>query len=272
MADGADPSLGERVRSRSARWDGDNRATDGGEHVIERPRVLACSVADHEADGIVAPHEQVPGGLGGPGTGGVGGDPGEVNASGVDLDEEQHMETAQRDGIDAEEVGRDQGVGLAGDELAPRRSGAIGGGLTSGVAEDLPDSGSGDAVPETAHLSMDTSIAPVRVLGVEAQDEAAELGGRGWASGSGLGWLGPVPGDEAAVPADHRRRSHDQHHVVETSPVERLRKEGEHGPVARCELRAVDLALQDEDLVSKSENLCVTLVAGHQQQTETSDQ
>jgi hypothetical protein len=88
----------------------------------------------------------------------------------------------------------------------------------------------------------------------------------------GPGVVGSSAGDETVVPADHRRRSHDQHHVVETSPAERLRKEGEHGLVARCELRAVDLALRDEDLVSKSENLCVTLVAGHQQQTETSDQ
>jgi len=80
---------------------------------------LACSVADHEPDGLVAVHEQVSGGLGGPWPGGVGRDSGKVHASGVDLDEEQYVETAQGGGVDAEEVGRDQGVGLAGNELAP---------------------------------------------------------------------------------------------------------------------------------------------------------
>jgi len=233
---------------------------------------LPCAVTDHEADGLVVAHEQVPGGLGSPGTGGVGGDPNEVNAPGVDLDEEQHMETAQGDGIDAEEVRRDQGVGLAGNELAPRRPGAIGGGFASGVAEDLPDCRSGDAVSETAHLAMDTSVAPVRVLGVKAQHQSTKLCWRGWPSGSGRWRFGPMSGDEASVPADHRRRSHDHYHVVEASSVERLREEGEHGPIARCELRTVDLAPQHQDLTAKGENLCVTLVPGHQQQTETSDQ
>ena len=58
------------------------------------------------------------------GPSGVGSDSGQVHPSGVDLDEEQHMETAQGDGVDTEEVGRDWGVGLAGDELAPRGSGS----------------------------------------------------------------------------------------------------------------------------------------------------
>ena len=33
-----------------------------------------------------------------------------------------------------------------------------------------------------------------------------------------------------------------------------------------------DLSLEDKDLMAKGENLCVTLVTGHEQQSETSDQ
>jgi len=138
MAHGTDPSLSERVRLRCTVWDGVDRAADRREHIIEGACVLASAVADHEPDGLVVAHQEVPGGLGGPAPGGVGGDPGEVHPSGVELDEEQHVETAQRDGIDAEEVSSDQGVGLAGDELAPGRPCAIGRGFTSRISEDLP--------------------------------------------------------------------------------------------------------------------------------------
>jgi hypothetical protein len=60
---------------------------------------------------------KVAGGLGCPGSGGVGGDAGEVYTSGVDFDEEQDVESAQGDGVDTEEVCGDDGVGLGEDEL-----------------------------------------------------------------------------------------------------------------------------------------------------------
>ena len=63
--------------------------------------------------------EEVAGGLGCPGSGGVGGDAGQVDASSIDFNEEQDVETAQADRVDTEEVGRDHGVGLAVNELAP---------------------------------------------------------------------------------------------------------------------------------------------------------
>ncbi len=181
VANGADPPFVECVCSRSARWDGDDRAADSGEYVIERTGVLAGAVADHEPDGLVVTHEQVPGGLGGPGTGGVGGDPGEVHPSGVHFDEKQHVEPAQGDGVNAEEVSRHQAVGLGSDELAPRRSGPIRRRFATGLAQDLPDGGSCDAVAESAYLSMDTPVPPIRVLAVETQDEPTKLGGCGLA-------------------------------------------------------------------------------------------
>ena len=272
MADGTYPALGECVGLRSARWDGDDRAADSGEHVIEGPCVLAGAVADHEPDGLVVADDQVPGSLGGPGTGGVGGDRGEVHSSGVDLDEEQHMEPPHGDGIDAEEVGRHQGVGLASNELAPARPGPVRGGLTSGIAQDLPHRRRGKTVSETAYLSMDASVAPGWVLCVEAQDQPTKLRWCGRAPGSGPRWLGPVAGDEVSVPADHGGRFHDQHHTGKPLPVERTREHGQDGPVRRGEPRPLDLSLQDENLMAKGEDLGVTLVTGYQQQSETGDQ
>ncbi|WP_317617331.1 hypothetical protein [Streptomyces antnestii] len=52
---------------------------------------------------------------------GVGGDAGEVEAPGAVLDEDQGVQALERDGIDVEEVGGDDAMGLSGEELAPGR-------------------------------------------------------------------------------------------------------------------------------------------------------
>jgi len=81
-----------------------------------------------------------------------------------------------------------------------------------------------------------------------------------------------VAGNETAVPADHGRRSHNQHDLAQSSAIECPRQHGEDRPVGRREPRPIDLALQHQDLMAKSQDLCVALVAGHQQQSETRDQ
>ena len=57
----------------------------------------------------------------------------------------------------------------------------------------------------------------------------------------------------------------------EPAPVEGTRQHGQDRPVGRGEPRSLDLALEDEDLMAKSEDLGVTLVTGHEQQPEPSD-
>jgi hypothetical protein len=47
----------------------------------------------------------------------VGGDPGEVEAAGAVLDEDQGVQALERDGLEVEEVGCDDAVGLGGEEL-----------------------------------------------------------------------------------------------------------------------------------------------------------
>ncbi len=57
-------------------------------------------------------HHEVSCGLGCPGAGGVGSDPGEVDPSCVVFDDEQDMEPFQEGSVDAGEVGGDDGSGL----------------------------------------------------------------------------------------------------------------------------------------------------------------
>ena len=93
---------------------------------------------NHEPDRFLACHREVACRLGGPWAGRVRGDTGEVHAAGVKLDEEQDMEAAQHDAVNAEEIGSDDGVSLGLNELPPRRPRTIRCRLTAGIAQDLP--------------------------------------------------------------------------------------------------------------------------------------
>jgi len=100
---------------------------------------LAGAVADQELEPAVfaESHRQVAGGLGGPGPGGVGGDPGEMYPSGGVFDDEQDVEPAQERGVDTSEVGRDDRFRLRSEELRPGRSGPVTGRVDPGGPEDL---------------------------------------------------------------------------------------------------------------------------------------
>ncbi len=74
------------------------------------------------------------------------------------------------------------------------------------------------------------------------------------------------------MPADHGGWLGGQHHAPEPLSIEGAREHGEDGPVGTGEPGTLDLSLQHQDLMTKGENLGVTLVAEHQQQPETSDQ
>jgi hypothetical protein len=65
--------------------------------------------------------------LGDPGSGGVGGDRGDVYAAAVVLDHHEDVEAAQEDGVDVGEVDREDRVGLSGEELSPGRAGTVAG-------------------------------------------------------------------------------------------------------------------------------------------------
>jgi hypothetical protein len=134
------------------------------------------TVADEEASGpaLLAEHqEQVAGLLGDPGGVGIGGHPGQVDPTGAQFDEEQHVQPAQR--------------------------GA--------------DCGCRDAFPKPEQLALDPLVAPARVLAGQADDQVLQLlaerrsPGCAVRVGSGAGDQPPMPAqqrlrlDEEARPA-----------------------------------------------------------------------
>jgi hypothetical protein len=101
-----DPALADRVRAWRLDGRGDDPHAGRGEDGVERAGVLGISVSDQELQAVgplAEVHEDVPGLLDRPCGGGVGGDAGQVDTAMVVLDDEQHIEPAERHSVDVEE-------------------------------------------------------------------------------------------------------------------------------------------------------------------------
>ena len=113
------------------------------------------------------------------------------------------------------------------------------------------------------------AVAPGRVLAGQSDDQSPEFGVDGWPSGCGGGWLGPVAGDESAVPSQHGLGANDQERGALAGTVHRRGENSEDRPVGVGELRSADLALQHEDLVAEGEDLGVAGIAGGEHPPES---
>jgi hypothetical protein len=114
-----------RVHSRCPRCGLEDVDLFGVEDGVEGGGVFAVSVAEQEPHRVQARVEvggEIPGLLGGPVLGGVGGDSGDVQASGGVFEEGEGVEAVAECGVEVEEVDRDDAVGLGGEELLPGRT------------------------------------------------------------------------------------------------------------------------------------------------------
>src|ERR1039458_1548516 len=122
-SDGADESLGDRVRLRRPDRRVDDPDSLGVEDRVEGTRELAVVVADQKLEWPVAFGErehEVPALLGGPIAVGVLAHAREMHAPRRELDEEQHVDPLQHERVDREEIARAHALRLAADELTPR--------------------------------------------------------------------------------------------------------------------------------------------------------
>ena len=158
------PPLADRIGPRRPDWRCDDPHAGRGEDGVERVGVFGIPVSDQELQivgALTEVHQRVPGLLCRPCGGGVGGDAGQVDAAIVMLDDEQHIEPAEEDGVGVEEVGRCDRLGLGGQELPPAVGPAPRRGADAGGLEDLPDGGGRDLVPQTRQLAADPPVAQV---------------------------------------------------------------------------------------------------------------
>ena len=136
----------------------------GPEDGIEGLGVLGVAVAQDESQGLYAGAEirgKVARLLGRPFSGGVAGDAGDVEATGAVFEERDGVEACAEHGVEVEEVGRDDALGLGGQELAPAWSGSAWGRLEAGGVQDLPDGGRRYRVSQSGEFTLDPSVAPL---------------------------------------------------------------------------------------------------------------
>ena len=95
------------------------------------------------------------------GTGWMVGDPEDLDLPGREVDREEHVELAQRHGVDGEEIHGQSHVSLGPQELGPRGS-LPGHRSETMAAEDPTDRARRDADPELSELTLDAHASPRR--------------------------------------------------------------------------------------------------------------
>src|ERR1035437_1004283 len=125
FSDGPYPALRDRVRAGRSHRCLDHLYAFGGEHLVEAGGELRVAVSDQEPERPTLLGEipcEVAGNLGDEGAGRMIGDPEDVDYAALEIDDEQHIELGELDGVHAEQVGGQDAARLGGEELLPPRS------------------------------------------------------------------------------------------------------------------------------------------------------
>jgi hypothetical protein len=152
-------------------------------------------------------------------------------------------------------------VGLGSEELLPGRSSSPRCGVDAGLVQDLPYRAGGDLVAEADQFTVDPAMTPRRVLRGQAQHQVTDLRRDRWPAGFGVR-VGPVPGDQLAVPAQHRRRGDEEDRPA--CAGQQPRQGRQHDPVGRLDLGTVYLSAEHRDLVAQDQQFDVlgAVIAG----------
>ena len=170
----ADPAFREGVRDGGADWALEDHHSFGSEDLVEGLNELTSAVT-HQGTGIgelvTVVEEEVSGGLGRPWSGGVGGDAGEEDLAGGDVDEKQQVVAAQQRGVDRGEVTSHRGLGPQ--KLGPCDRGALWCRIDSVGLEDSPDGGRSNTMAETDKFALDAAISPRWIIGRHLDHKSA---------------------------------------------------------------------------------------------------
>jgi hypothetical protein len=124
---GAYPAFGVRVRFRCLRRGLENLYACASEYAVEGGRELPVAISDQKAEPtgvLVEVHQRIPGGLGHPCAGRMGGDPGRVHPAVREFDDEEHVQPSQADRFDGQEITGERSGGLRAQKLRPGRPAA----------------------------------------------------------------------------------------------------------------------------------------------------
>ncbi len=168
------------------------------------------------------------------------------------VDEHEHVEPAEKDGVDVEGVARHQPLRLGGEELRPGRSGPPRRRVDAVTLQDRPDARGGDGDAHAGELTVDAAVAPSRVLLRQAEDECGRSLRDGRSTGPAVR-IRPALGDEVPVPTQLGCRLDEE--VPESPAGEQTCEPRQNRSVGRLQCRSVDLASEDRHLVAQHDDL-----------------
>jgi hypothetical protein len=159
-------------------WSAKHHNHGGNVQVVTVPDGWPISTSD------VRPGREHAGLLRDPGTGGVGGDTGEMHTPVVQLDEEQHVQPLQEHGVHGEEVADHDAGCLAPEERPPGRgSGSSTRRRLEAVGAQNPGDGAGgDPAAKPQQLPADALVAPAWVLPIGGGGPGSRLAPHGLAA------------------------------------------------------------------------------------------
>ncbi|WP_246107765.1 hypothetical protein [Saccharothrix saharensis] len=174
------------------------------------------------------------------------------------LEERQRVEAFAEHSVEVEEVGRDDALGLGGEQFSPGRAGAAWRRVDAGVVQDLPDRRMGDPVAESSQFALDSAVAPPWVLPGEPQHERLDRRSCRWASdASTCTRLIPLAAQESAVPGE-QSGGRDWEDLSPTSTIHQPGQGGEPEPIGGLVMdRTHELSAQDRVLVPQDEQFGV---------------
>src|SRR6266545_6845924 len=181
---------------------------------------------------------------------GMGGDAGEIHTTPGQLDEKEHIEPAQPDRLDREEVTLEDCRRLLAQELPPAHTRAFGCGLDAVTLEHVPDATRREPDPEPDEFAVDALVPPTRVLRRQTQDHLSRLcEQRRPARPSTL--IRPAAADEVTMPAQKRRRLDQERARPRQQPAECSQQD----TIGRPQTRPTYLAPQHLQLMPQHQDL-----------------
>jgi hypothetical protein len=181
---GADEALGEGVGLRGFHRCSDDRDPLASKDLIERVGELAVAVVDQKPywqGSIRERPREVASLLRDPDSARILGAAGQVNATTLEFDEEEHVEPPHRDRVNREEVAGQHARRLAAEKLTPARSSALAGGTKARLSQELAHGCGRDADAKPGELARDPLVAPARfsrAIRMTSARSSVPVGGR----------------------------------------------------------------------------------------------
>jgi hypothetical protein len=175
-----------------------------------------------------------------------------LDAAAADREEDGHVQAAQQNGVDGEEVAGERRRGVLAQERAPTRPVALWRRRDTGAREHVADERRRDVDPQLAQLADDPHVAPAAVLARQPQDQRAQLTTARRPSPTAVR-IRPATSHQPAMPAQQRLRMHQE--SAPAAPRNHPAQRRKQQPVLRLEPRLADLTAKNRQLVPEHENL-----------------